>query len=445
MAPTLCTARERVVTQSANGHLIHNTQVFSPDGRHIVFDSRNEETQLATSTAIGMVNVLSGKETTLYQTKEPSSFGPGVGAATFSPIRDEVIFIHGLEPATKLQPYGPARRSAAVVSLGRLGKMVRLDARDVSLPYTPGALRGGTHAHQWSGDGKWISFTYNDAVIPTTGPPPADLRTIGVIVRDLPVRVDDPVQSEEFSGLGFSVVVIPVTPNPKPGSDEISRAYEEGWVGTRGYLKSDGQRQNKAIAFIGNLATADGRSHSEVFIADLPEDLTRASLEAPLEGTVTTLPAPPEGVKIRRLTHTDSTPQPGLQGPRHWIRTSPNGEIITFLDADENGVSQIFAISPNGGAMWQITQLKESVDCPFSWSPDGKWIACSAGGRVLLLDPSTGRDIALTEASPKGQEPRNGISFSPDGSLIAFNRLLPHPKGGNFLQVCVVEVPKQNQ
>ena len=45
------------------------------------------------------------------------------------------------------------------------GVPIFIDARDVTAPFTPGALRGGTHAHAWSGDGKWISFTYQDAAL----------------------------------------------------------------------------------------------------------------------------------------------------------------------------------------------------------------------------------------------------------------------------------------
>ncbi len=436
MPVTLSATEEQRVTHSARGHLIHNTQVFSPDGKHIVFDSRNDETQLAGSTSIGMVNLLTGKETTLYQVSAANSYGPGVGAATFSPVSDEVIFIHGLEPVSKSRPYGATRRTAGLVSIGKPGKMSRLDARDVSPPFTPGALRGGTHAHHWSGDGTMVSFTYNDALVPPPGPAPADLRTVGVIVRDQPVHVVNAMPGEEFSGLGFSVLIVPVTADPEPGSDEISRAYEEGWVGNRGYLKSDGTRQSKAVAFIGNLLKANGEPHSEVFIADLPRDLTRVA-----EGNATHLPSPPAGVKIRRLTHTGGTPQPGLQGPRHWVRSSPDGSTIAFLDEDENGIAQIFGVSPNGGPSRQISRLKQSVDCPFSWSPDGKWIACSSGGRVRLIDPATGRSRELTKQFPQGQEPKHGTTFSPDGSLIAFNRLLPHPDGSDFLQVCVVAVP----
>jgi len=37
-------------------------------------------------------------------------------------------------------------------------KATRLDARDVTVPFRPGALRGGTHAHQFSGDGRLDRF-----------------------------------------------------------------------------------------------------------------------------------------------------------------------------------------------------------------------------------------------------------------------------------------------
>ncbi|GAA4005350.1 hypothetical protein GCM10022631_15750 [Deinococcus rubellus] len=79
---------------------------------------------------------------------------------------------------------------------------------------------------------------------------------------------------------------------PTPGSDEVNRAYEEGWVGAGGYVKADGQRQRHAIAFLGDTIDSAGKKLTEVFIADLPEDVTRAGA-APLQGTATTLPSPP--------------------------------------------------------------------------------------------------------------------------------------------------------
>ncbi|PBD34340.1 hypothetical protein CK247_30830, partial [Klebsiella pneumoniae] len=32
-------------------------------------------------------------------------------------------------------------------------------------PYTPGALRGGSHVHVYSPNGQFVSFTYNDHVL----------------------------------------------------------------------------------------------------------------------------------------------------------------------------------------------------------------------------------------------------------------------------------------
>jgi len=435
---------ERAVTHSRQGHLIHNSQVFSRDGRHIVFDHRTDETQLVASTGIGIVDLLTGEETAIYRVAAANPGGPGVGAATFSPVADEVIFIHGLDNASEARPYAGHRRSAAWVSLSAPGVMARLDARDVTPPFTPGALRGGTHAHHWSGDGSMVSFTYNDAVIPAAGPAPADLRSVGVTVIGKAVDVDVSQPGEEFSGRGFSVLITPVTANPTPGSDEISRAYEEGWVGADGYLKPDGNRQAKAIAFIGNVVSTGGDLQSEVFIADLPEDLTRTRPGAPLEGTATEFPSPPNGVVIRRLTRTGSTPQPGLQGPRHWIRSSPDGSTLAFVDEDERQIAQIFGISPNGGPIRQISKFEESVDTPFTWSPCGSWIACSAGERIHRLDVATGNSAALTKKFPAGQHPRHGTVFSPDGSAVAFNRLLPHPEGGDFLQIRLVEIPRRD-
>lgn len=40
--------------------------------------------------------------------------------------------------------------------------MTNLDAMDITAPYTPGALRGGSHVHVFSPNGELVSFTYND-------------------------------------------------------------------------------------------------------------------------------------------------------------------------------------------------------------------------------------------------------------------------------------------
>ena len=58
-------------------------------------------------------------------------------------------------------------------------------------------------------------------------------------------------------------------------------------------------RQRRALAFQGEVVGCDGRTFSEVFVVDLPDDLTVPDAE-PLEGTLHRRPAPPQ----------DATPEP---------------------------------------------------------------------------------------------------------------------------------------
>src|SRR5690606_16502671 len=121
----------------------------------------------------------------LYRTANQTEAGPGVGAATFSPVEDRVLFIHGIRNADASGPYGMTRRTGVAIDIARPGEPVFMDARDIVPPFTKGALRGGTHAHSWSGDGQWISFTYNDYVMEQLGKADMairDLRTVGIMV-----------------------------------------------------------------------------------------------------------------------------------------------------------------------------------------------------------------------------------------------------------------------
>ena len=419
MVCPLCQAQERTLTTSLHGHQIHNRQVFSPDGRFIYYDSRNDETQLATSTFIGRVEIATGKEEILYRVVKPTASGPGVGAVTCNPVTGRLAFIHGLTNASATQPYAAHRRCGG--SLTSDGQFVHLDARDVTPPFTPGALSGGTHAFHWSPDGTRISFTYNDALIPIR-PAPDDLRTVGIMIPGRRVTVTDPAADLEFSGDAFATIVAPVTATPKPGSDEISRAFDEAWLDTT------------RLAFQGTVRAVSGQPVTELFLATLPSELAAAIPQANAP------PLPPPGVSIRRLTHSAERKFPGVQGPRHWVRPAPDRSVIAFLAKDEQGIVQIFAVSPDGGDIQQLSRLAQSVETPFDWSPDSKFLACSAGGRIRLIEVATGTDRTLTEVRPPGQEPRYSVTFSPNGHLIAFNRLLPHPNGGDFLQVQVLEL-----
>ncbi len=147
-------------------------------------------------------------------------------------------------------------------------------------PFTAGALRGGAHVHGFSPDGKWVSFTSEDEVLARldarADAPPREpnQRNIGVAVPAGPVLVARS-HPRSHDGDGFSVLVTHTVAAPKPGSDEISRAFEEGWVGREGYVKRDGSKQKRALAFLGNVTTKDGKTHAEVFLADLADDLTK--------------------------------------------------------------------------------------------------------------------------------------------------------------------------
>ena len=139
------------------------------------------------------------------------------GSRTFSPVLNRVLFIHGIRNASKNNPYGFTRRTGVAIDIENPFHPVFMDARNIIPPFTPGALRGGTHAHTWSGDGKWISFTYNDYVmeqLAKTDSSVKDLRTVGVMVPGHAVNVPIDPAGENNNGEMFAVVVAKVTENP---------------------------------------------------------------------------------------------------------------------------------------------------------------------------------------------------------------------------------------
>jgi len=424
------------LTHAAQGHTIHNTQVFSKNGQWVVYDTRNDDTQIGRTGSVEMVNTETGEVRALYQTANQTVDGPGVGAVTFSPTQDRVLFIHGIRNADASRPYGMTRRTGVAVDTDRPGKPIFMDARDITPPFTEGALRGGTHAHSWSGDGKWISFTYNDYVmeqLASTDTTIRDLRTVGIMVPH-PVDVDPDTTLENNSGAYFSVVVTDVTENPNPGSDEIDKAFDECWIGQDGYQQADGSWQDKAIAFQGNVRNEMGETVTEVFVVDLPADPTHAAGRQPLEGTPTSRPGTPRGVAQRRITRTTR----GVEGPRHWLRTTPDGNLICFLAVDENDIVQLFGVSPNGGAIRQLTDHDFPIQGPFNIDPAGQWVAYPADNSVFVLELATGNTFRVTDRFSDGDKPVGAPNWSPDGQAIAYNRYVG-VADDRFLQVFLLK------
>ncbi|MBC2592643.1 DUF3748 domain-containing protein [Ruficoccus amylovorans] len=435
---------ERQLTQGRGNHLLTNTSVWSPDSQWIVYDTPPDPTRFS-GTRIEQVNVETGAVELLYE----SQHGANCGVATYHPTEPKVVFILGPEHPTPDWDYAFTRRRGVIVDV-RAPKQIRpLDAMNYAPPYVAGALRGGSHVHVFSRDGQWGSFTYEDEILarqalaPDTGQSPntpePNQRNIGVFVPQGPVRVNRN-HPRNHDGDYFSVVVSRTVAQPEAGSDAISRAFEESWIGQDGYIREDGSRQKRALAFQGMVTAADGQTFPEVFILDLPEDLTRAG-DLPLEGSDTRWPAPPLGVSQRRLTFTTERLFPGIQGPRHWLRSSPDGSKIAFLMKDDDGIPQLWLVSPLGGAPKQLTHNPWSITSAFSWSPDGRFIAYVMDHSVFITEATSGHSFRLTARSPEAVAPQfHACVFSPDGQNIAFVRRLPYSTD-EYYQICVLGVP----
>ena len=412
---------ERQITSGAGGRILTNCNVWSPDSQWIVYDTRSDALgAVFDGAAIEIVNVESGEVRRVYEAKN----GAKCGAATFHPKENQVVFISGPEFPTPDWEYGPAHRQGVVVDVARPGVATPLDARDLTPPFTPGALRGGSHVHVFRPDGQAVSFTYNDAVLAPSGKASTgaddDRRSVGlsVPIREVSVPQTHP---RNHDGATFSVLATRTTANPRPGSDDITQALEEGWIGANGYLRPDGTRQNSGLAFQGQVVAANGNPLWEVFVVDLPDDLTAAPLDGRLEGTETRRPLPPFGTIQRRLTYTENRRYPGISGPRHWLRSSPDGSAIAFLMRDDAGVTQIYTVSPNGGEPMQMTRDEWGVASAFTWSRDGKSIAYIADNSVFTVDVWTGASKRRTERTPDAPLPLACV-FSPDGTKIAYLR-----------------------
>jgi hypothetical protein len=425
MAPSGCPfmVGERQITTAPHGHILTNIGVWSADGQWIVYDVRTDAAgDSFDGKRIERVHASTGRVETLFN----ASRGACCGVAIASPVDDRVVFIHGPEHPTPQWHYAAWHRRGVIVHANAPDDVRTLDARDLTEPFTPGALRGGTHVHTFSGDGEWVAFTYEDHVLAELGNGAGhdwNQRNVGVSIPAGPVVVDRD-HPRNHDGTHFSVLVTRTVNHPPPGSNEISRACEESWIGVDGYLRRDGARQRRALAFQGQVVADDGRLISEVFAVDLPDDLTVPG-DGPLAGTATRRPAPPRGVIQRRLTFTTDRRYPGIQGPRHWLRSAPDGSQIAFLMRDEGGVVQLWTISPNGGEPTQLTRNRCDIQSAFSWSPDGRWIAHVLDGRVCVTGTADGATHPLTSHSrsagvgaPRGE----ACVFAPDGKRIAYVR-----------------------
>lgn len=415
-----------LLTGSPMGHTLHHIGVFSPDGQWLVFDGRNEDTKIGETAHIGLVNTSTGEESVIYRTRQPTIYGPGVGAASFSPVRDFVIFIHGLPDAGPEKPYAISRRTGVGIDTHQPFLPVMMDARDLTLPYTPGSLRGGTHSHGWSGDGRLISFTYNDEMAD------ADLRVVGVMMPYEPGIYPDSAPGNN-PGTCYSAIITDVVREPQPGSDQISKAFDECWLGKNGYTDKSGKNIPYALAFQGNVLTSEGKTVTEIFVVDIDPQKITADPEA--VGGEGDRPRVPRGIRQRRLTFTEN----GLSDTRHWLRSGVDGRSIYALARDAKGMNQIVAVEVNSGKMQWVTRNDFSIDFSFNLNSDGTRICFAASNQIYIFDLEKGESRCLTPQHSGGRIV-GAPSFSPGGDLVAYNQYEKYSDGQEYLQIRLIKL-----
>jgi hypothetical protein len=428
-------AGEWQLTFSPISKLLDNNDNFSRDNRFIVFDTR--ETLgggIGNGTTIMKVSVSTGLENVIYAPQPvllgPSQQAPGLGAASFSPVDDVAVFIHGpfLSETPTRGFYGTTNRNGGVVWGDGSGDSGFIDCRDVTSETTPpGAIRGGSHRHEFTADGSRIGFTYDDAYLTNYQ------RNIGYMVLHPKAPCGVPY---------YATLLLPIVPatDSKPG--DLERGADDSWVGAKGLMR----------AFIGNIKQDDGKIMSSLFVVDIPEnvDITTSN-----SGTKTTYPVPPLGTRVRRLTN---TPAAGI------VRGSLDGTRIAYFATAADGSRQVFIINSQGSDKSedplmrpiQVTTLPAGASQAVRWHPSGNSVAVISENGVAATcvkpGPLFGKTVWLT--SHGSTDSAEALVWSRDGKLLAYNRRTPTYdatgklvkdfNGNDFRQIYLVRFPDAN-
>ncbi|MEP2058929.1 MAG: DUF3748 domain-containing protein [Nonlabens ulvanivorans] len=433
--------KEIQLTNDLKGHFIHTNDSFSPDNNWLVYDTRNDDTHIARTGSIEMINVNTLEIRQLYNTRNQTKYGPGVGAVAFNPNENRVVFIHGLLNCNEQNPYSFSRRTADSILVEKPQQTLFLDARTISPPFTPGALRGGTHAHSWSPDGTWLSFTYNDEVISNlplnSNEFSRDLRMVGVMAPLGPIKVEQDDEGENVNGEMFSVIVTDVHDSPKFGGNQIDRAYGDGWVGNNGYVKANGQMQKRAVAFLGDTKDKKGNKLTELFVVDIPDDISKSRTDALIEGTKWTRPNPPLQTKQRKVTFTEERKFPGIVWLGNSVHSNPDGTLLFVIMKDEEGIAQIFSVSTTDGIIIKLTNNKGSVDTSFDISSDGRYLVYGIDESIYITAVIEAETFIILSKKVENKGLR-GIHWSNDGKSIVYNRLISQ-RSEDYFQIFILK------
>ncbi|WP_149525342.1 DUF3748 domain-containing protein [Sphingobacterium hotanense] len=404
------------LTHEQHGHSMHHNGAISSDGNWIVFDYRNDDTHIGRTGTIAVLDRRTGSQFAIYQTLGQSIYGPGVGAASFNPCANQVVFIHGLLDADKENPYDITRRTAVIVDLENKMQATYADSRDLVAPYAAGSLRGGTHSHMWSPDGKLLSFTYNDELVDP------QLRVVGLM---FPVKQQDFVEdrSGNVQGTYYAVIVSDVTKSPQPGSDEINKAFDECWVKSS---LEDGDTY--CIAFQGNTVNASGETITEIFLVDV--DLNLAFKDKSAVGMEGERPKVPQGIRQKRLSRSPK----GLSNLRHWLRASPDGKSIYALAKDQFNKNQIVQCNTNTGELSFVSNFDFSVASPINIDASGEWITFTADNNLYVFQIHTKELLKLTDRDVSEGQLVGAPLFDVGERKILYNQFIKG-KDGEFIQI----------
>ena len=300
-----------------------------------------------------------------------------------------------------------------------------VDLRDVASEVTPpGAHRGGTHRHEFSRDGKRIGFTYDDHLLTQYG------RTIGMIIQ---------TPKAPKGATGWFAVIVPVVPTGTAKPGEIELAAFDSWIDAQGTMRG----------FIGKVKESDGSYKNSLFVADIPANLDITTSDS---GTRTRYPAPPKGIKVRRLTHQDAV---GV------VRGSPDGKRIAYIAKAADGTPQVFLIDSHGSDTSsnaalrpvQVTKFKGGAKGGFRWHPTGNTLTAAGDGGIWAVAVKPGKLFGAAYQLGTGQR-IEGPAWSNKGNLLAYNKRVPtkdasgkigkSATGGDFSQVFVADFPDAN-
>jgi hypothetical protein len=361
------------------------------------------------------------------------------------PSEEKIVFIQGPEYPNNAWSYGPSRRSGALLRIGQTFSEV-LDARDMVEPFTAGAHRGGSHVHQFSPQGDWISFTYEDEYLDSLArrgvAVEKNQRNIGIAVPGYHVSVRPRHPRNQSAGY-YSLLCTRTCDDPEPGSDQIQRAFEECWVGSNGYRQADGTRQQRALVFLGDVMLGNGRKSTELFIVDIPENVVAYDqVYRARNSSLRKRLSPCPEIQQRRLTYLLDGHEPGLQGTRFWPRSTPDGAHVFVLKKDQYGVVQFWRVRTSDGKNEQWTANAHDISSAFTVSSDGQWLAHVMNGEICVTSCIDGRTVGLTPPFAHEETPLpEAVVWNPTGTAIAF--VSPQRiDGKSFNQIVILEVDR---